>query len=194
MLWRSKKIDPNYLIAYWQSLNTFPTIYKEAKEINFFRNRFLQNLNRINKLLDKNLKFKKEEIIETLESSTNFSLHYQGRNDLELQCLYAKTIERLTKKIYPHFFKKKEKKMLQKKLKVGFASAYFRRHSVSKMYKDWIIKMDKNKFSTYVYSVSNKIDETTNWSKKILIFFIIQLMLIHWSIKYQVIILMLSFT
>ena len=162
----ANKIDPNYLTAYWQSLNTFPTVYKETKEINFFRNRFLKNLNKINQLLDKNLRFKKEEIIETLESSTNFSLHYQGRNDLELQCLYAKIIEKLTKKIYPHFFKKKEKKMLQKKLKVGFVSAYFRRHSVSKMYKNWIIKIDKNKFSTYVYSVSNLIDETTNLIQK----------------------------
>ena len=31
----ANKIDPNYLTAYWQSLNTFPTEYKETKEINF---------------------------------------------------------------------------------------------------------------------------------------------------------------
>ena len=86
-------------------------IYKNTKELDFYRNRFIENINKLKQLILKNKNYKKNEILNALKTSTNFYLHYQGYNDLVLQTQYAKIIEKLTKKIYPQFHRKRNKKI-----------------------------------------------------------------------------------
>ena len=111
MFQKAKEINPNYLPAYWLSLNTFPVIYKNTKELGFYRNRFIENINKLHQLILKNKNHTKNEILGALQTSTNFYLHYQGKDDLVLQTQYAKFIEKLTKKIYPQFHYKKIKRI-----------------------------------------------------------------------------------
>ena len=59
-------------------------------------------------------------------SSTNFFLHYQGRDVLELQQHYAHLIERLTQKIYQEFHKEIKIKQSIAFIKIGFISSFFR--------------------------------------------------------------------
>ena len=96
MFQKANEINPNYLSAYWLSLNTFPVIYKNTKELGFYRNRFIENIKKLNQLVLKNKYYTKNEILKALTTSTNFYLHYQGKNDLVLQTQYA-NIENLKK-------------------------------------------------------------------------------------------------
>ena len=73
-----------------------------------------------------------------------------------------KLIEKLTKKIYPQFHRKRIKKKISKKIKIGFVSSNFYNHTVAKQFKNWIIKINRNFFSTFVYFIGNKLDQTTN--------------------------------
>jgi len=166
MFQKANEINPNHLSAYWLSLNTFPVIYKNIKELGIYRNRFIENINKLHQLILKNKNHTKNEILEALQTSTNFYLHYQGKDDLVLQTQYAKFIEKLTKKIYPQFHRKKIKKKLSKKIKIGFISSSFKNHTVGHLFKNWIFKINRNFFSTFVYFVGNKLDQTTDKIKK----------------------------
>ncbi len=99
-------IEPNNLTSHWLSMNTFPIVYKNLNEIDLYRKRFEDGIKKINQLLDTQLQYTKKQLINAINSSTNFYLHYQGSNDLKLQTKYGKLIERLTQKIYPQFHKK----------------------------------------------------------------------------------------
>jgi len=166
MFQKANEINSSYLSAYWLSLNTFPVIYKNIKELDSYRNRFIENINKLNQIILKNKNFTKNEILKALSTSTNFYLHYQGKNDLVLQTKYAKIIEKLTKKIYPQFHRKRTKKILSKKIKIGFISSNFTNHTVAEQFKNWIIKINRNFFSTFVYLIGNKLDQTTNKIKR----------------------------
>tara|TARA_B100000212_G_scaffold332273_1_gene300367 strand:+ start:1869 stop:3662 length:1794 start_codon:yes stop_codon:yes gene_type:complete len=49
-----------------------------------------------------------------------------------------------------------------KKIKVGFASSIFRKHTITKLFKNWIIKLDKNKFDVYIIDLDSEKDEIYN--------------------------------
>ena len=159
-------IDPNNLTAHWLLMNTFPIVYEKFEEIDIYRKKFEENINKIVQLLDLNPQYSKKQIINALESSTNFYLHYQCRDDLELQTNYSKLVKRLTNIIYPQFHKEIKIKQPINHIKVGFVSSFFRNHSVSKTHKNWIIKLDKNIFKRYVYYVGNEFDDSTDLIKK----------------------------
>ena len=60
MFQKANEINPNHLTAYWLSLNTFPVIYKNTKELDFYRNRFIENINKLKQLILKNKKLQKK--------------------------------------------------------------------------------------------------------------------------------------
>ena len=89
--------------------------------------------------------FDKEQILSTLNSCTNFYLHYQGVDVTTLQKRYSSVVHKLTKHIYPQFHKKISLNKFSKFIKVGFISTFFCEHVVSKLFKNWIIKLNKHK-------------------------------------------------
>ena len=162
-LQKALKIEPTNLSFCWLSLNNLPIIYNDFEEINFYNKNFQKKINSINNLIDQNITYSKKLIINALQSSTNFYLHYQGLNISMLQFQYAKIIENLTKKIYPELQEKKIKQNKTKKIKVGFISSFLRNHTIFKLFKNWIIKLDINNFEKFAYYTENKFDENTKF-------------------------------
>ena len=160
------KIDPANLTAHWLSMNNFPDVYKNLEEITHYRKRFEKSIKKLNKLIDVQSHFTKQKFINAISSSTNFYLHYQGKDILELQRNYASLIERITKKIYQKFHKKRKKITSTQCIKIGFVSSFFRKHTVSKLFKNWILKLDEKKFEKYVYYSGNKFDDITEKIKQ----------------------------
>ena len=159
------QIEPNNLTAHWLSMNNFPVIYKNLDEINTYQEKFEKYIQKINQLLDTQTNYAKKTLVSAMNSSTNFYLHYQGKNFLKLQQEYANLIERITKKIYQKFHV--EKKIVQSKhIKIGFISSLFKNHTIAKLFKNWTIKLNKNSFKKYVYYVDNKFDPITEEIKK----------------------------
>ena len=69
------------------NLNTFPRVYKNTRQINYFRKRFSLLINKINNLL-LNKSLNKNESLNIIKSKTNFNLAYQQKNDLEINRKY----------------------------------------------------------------------------------------------------------
>ena len=159
------QIEPNNLTAHWLSMNNFPVIYKNSDEINTYEEKFEKYIQKINQLLDTQTNYTKKNLISAMNSSTNFYLHYQGKNFLKLQQQYANLIERITRKIYQEFHV--EKKIVQSKhIKIGFVSSLFKNHTIAKLFKNWTIKLNKDFFKKYIYYVDNKFDPITEEIKK----------------------------
>ena len=156
------EIEPENITSHWLSMNTFPTIYENLDEINYYNKRFQNSIKKINNLLDSKSEYSKKLLVDALLSSTNFYLHYQGRDIFNLQTQYANLVERITKKIYEEFHQERKKNTSSKQLKIGFVSSYFRHHTVFKLFKNWPIKLDQKCFKKYVYYCGNKFDQSTN--------------------------------
>ena len=154
------KINPNMLSARWASLNTFPMIYKNTEEISEYTHHFSNEIQNIEKFISKNKVIDKKEVIKGLLNSTNFYLHYQGIDNTNLQKKYANVIETLTNQIYSI---KKIKKEDEDKIKIGFVSPCFIEHSVSNTHKNFYLKLNKNKFKTYIYHINDEKDEYTKY-------------------------------
>ena len=160
------KIEPENLTSHWLSMNTFPVIYKNFEEIEQYRNNFIKSINKLNLLLDTQSKYSKKQLISAINSSTNFYLHYQGTDVLDLQKRYANLIEKITQNIYQEFHKERKKNISSKYIKVGFVSCFFKNHTVSKLFKNWILKLDQKYFKRFVYYAGNEFDHTTNEIKQ----------------------------
>ena len=160
------KIEPENLTSHWLSMNTFPVIYNNFEEIDQYRKNFLKSIKKVNLLLDTQSKYSKKQLVNAIKSSTNFYLHYQGKDVLELQQHYAHLIEKITQNIYQEFHKERKKNISSKYIKIGFVSSFFRSHTVSKLFKNWILKLDQKYFKRFVYYVDNKFDHTTNEIKQ----------------------------
>ena len=160
------QIEPNNLSSHWLSMNLFPVIYKNLQEIDIFRKRFENSIKKINYLLDSQSKYTKKQLVNAIKSSTNFYLHYQGRDVLVLQQNYVYLIERITQKIYRKFHKDRKKNISSKYIKVGFISSFFRNHTVSKLFKNWALKLDQKYFKRFIYYADNKFDRVTNEIKQ----------------------------
>ena len=103
------KMDPDNLTSHWLAMNNFPVIYKSLEEIDHYRKKFENSIKKINKLIDIQSHFTRQQFINAISSSTNFYLHYQGKDILELQKDYASLIERITQKTHQEFHKEKKK-------------------------------------------------------------------------------------
>ena len=49
---------------------------------------------------------------------------------------------------------------------IGFVSSFFKNHTVSILFKNWIIKLNRNFFSIFVYYIGNKFDKITSQIKE----------------------------
>ena len=160
------QIEPDHLTYNWLSMNTFPVIYKDLKQIDHYRKRFENSIKKINQLLDTKPQYTKKQLIDAISSSTNFYLHYQGRDDLELQKGYANLIERIIQKTYQEFHKVRKENISSQNIKIGFVSSFMRKHTVSKLFKNWIVKLNKEYFKKYAYYIDDKFDHITDEIKK----------------------------
>tara|TARA_B100000686_G_C16765586_1_gene961512 strand:- start:15 stop:2141 length:2127 start_codon:yes stop_codon:yes gene_type:complete len=160
------EINPENLRSRWLLMNIFPIVYKDLEEITFFRNHFEEKLNEIENLVKQKIIYNKEHIISALTSCTNFYLHYQDTDITHLQKKYGAIVNKLTKYIYPQYHLEKLINEKPKKIKVGYVSSFLCEHVITKLFKNWIIKLNKSLFETYVYHTGFVNDNITKLIKE----------------------------
>lgn len=148
------------LVTQFLSMNIFPIIYESTDQIEIFRKRFIFFIKKIDNIIDKKKEINQTEIINALKSSTNFYLSYQGKNDLNLQIQYSNLIKKLLKKTD---LKKKFSinGLIKKKIKIAFISEFFYDHTITRLFKNWIKKLDNNIYEKNICYIGSKIDNVT---------------------------------
>ena len=136
------------------NLNTFPRVYKKTSDIKYFRNKFKNLIYEINLSINKN-KLTIEDKKNIIISKTNFSLAYQQKNDIELNKKYFNLLNNI--------FKKNEiLKIKYHKDKILFISGFFFKHTVSKLFFNFIKEFSKiKKLKVSLLHISDKDDDWT---------------------------------
>ncbi len=143
----------NYQINFL-NLNTFPRVYRKTSDIKYFRNKFENLIDEIN-LSIKNNKLTVEDKKNIITSKTNFNLAYQQKNDIELNKKYFNLLNNI--------FKKKEiPKLKYNRDKILFVSGFFFKHTVSKLFFNFIKEFSKvKKLKVSLLHISDKEDDWT---------------------------------
>ena len=137
-----------------KQVTTLPVVYRDEEHIECVRKRFSAGLDNI-------LKNNPVLVNPALEvSTTNFLLAYQAKLNRNLQ---EKTAQVMLKAcpslafIAPHC---EVSKVPKGKIKIGFLSAYFRRHSVGRLMQGLIAGISKNDFEVILFTPRGQSDET----------------------------------
>ena len=82
-----------------------------------------------------------------------FPFSYHNKNNLELS---LKT-NKLLNSCYPELQEKFEiNKNVNKKIKIGFISEFFKNHTIANLYKGLIINLDNSKFDKYIFNLQGR--------------------------------------
>jgi predicted O-linked N-acetylglucosamine transferase (SPINDLY family) len=138
-----------------------PTIYKDQAEVEFYRQHFTDALDNLIKT-DVDESSKLEDAIRAVSYKSNFLLNYQGKDDKLLQTKYAYFVYDLLQCKSPQFFQDLSIQNSQnRKLKIGYISDCFFRHTVGTLFLGWIKYADHSDFEVYIYHLNKKSDSQT---------------------------------
>ena len=168
------ELQPNNLGLQMYRLLSLPVVYDSLQHVENTRIDMEEGVSRL-------LKYANESDIQLdnlddLSYPGTFYVPYAGANNKNLM----KSIASLYQTLYPDLGKvmindlKKPSLILQtdvkdkalSKIRIGFASHYFRNHSVCKLICGIIHNLDRNKFEVYVFSSTNKQDSWTEYVSK----------------------------
>ena len=137
------------------NLNTFPRVYKKSSDIKYFRKKFENLINEINLSIINN-KITIEDEKNIITSKTNFNLAYQQKNDIELNTKYFSLLNNILKK-------NEIPKLNTNKDKILFISGFFFKHTVSKLFFNFINEFSKiKKLKVSLLHISDIEDDWTN--------------------------------
>ena len=126
----------------------YPKFFKSKEDLEKIRENYLNEIKKINT----DTKIEKINFYPHFIKPSNWDLSYDGCDNLKI----FKELNKFYNKIYPEIEKlENPKKNLNTKIKIGFISEFFSDHTIMKLFKGIIYKLDKNVFDVYVFH-SNK--------------------------------------
>lgn len=102
-----------------------------------------------------------EQRLNALELHSNFFLAYHGEDDRELQAGYARLTRRLLGDACPEL-RAPRPLGATGRLRIGFASCFFRDCTVGHYFRSWITDLDPEKFEVWVYLLGGLEDAVTD--------------------------------
>ncbi len=122
----------------------YPNFFNSLEEINNTRKKFIDEVDKL--IVDE--KIPNLDISEKLIKPPNFELSYDGYDNLEIN----KKLTQLYYKIYPNLKSIEERSFSKnEKIKIGFISQFFSDHTIAKLFKGIIYKLNKKIFEVYVF-------------------------------------------
>jgi protein O-GlcNAc transferase len=136
-----------------------PQIYSGSEDLRKWRARYSGGM--ANLWLDLPRLLETPEALWDLDWS-NFYLGYQGEDDLALQRRYADLISRLAEAAAPDWAVAPAPQARgNRRLRVGFASSYFRRCTVGAYFESWLAGLDRRRFEVLAFYFGSEVDATT---------------------------------
>lgn len=154
---------PNDLTLKLENARILPILYKNQREIEFYRQRFTQALLELVQSTNLGTSEVKENALHAINWRTNFYLQYQGYNDLELQKLYGNFVHQVMSANYLQWVEKPQITQLKKsrKIRIGYVSDSFNWHTVGMVFLGWIKHCQNQDFEIYCYYINDQTDQIT---------------------------------
>jgi predicted O-linked N-acetylglucosamine transferase (SPINDLY family) len=155
-----------------------PILYNTIEEIEEYRQAFLEALALVNQL-DLSQPQIQGELLQFLRAFVHGFFNYQCLNDRGLQQCYAQMIEKLLQARYPQWYpphnsisesqhnqsqnpvdiqSPQKLPKTSRKIRIGYISAYLRRHNGSRWALGWIQHHPRDQFEIYTYHLGTPLD------------------------------------
>jgi protein O-GlcNAc transferase len=163
----SELFPEKFLLKIIQALS-LPVIYESTEEIDEYRARFAQGLQKLNQELSLKTAAAREDACTAIGHHSNFRLGYQAQNDCDLQMEYGQLLHRIMTANYPEWAGAISMPEIPsgKKLRVGYVSSRFRNLSAAKYFSGWMREHNKDAISVYAYHAGSKTDSITEEIRK----------------------------
>lgn len=157
------RVDPAQTTARWLRPRLLPVLYDSEAEIAEYRCRFREGLERLAREVRLEDSAAIDDAYRGITARTNFLVNYQGRDDRDLQRTYGELVCRILAARYPewHIPPPTDAPARGERLRVGFASAFLWNHTVGKLFRGWMERLDRSRFDVYCYHLGVQRDEVT---------------------------------
>lgn len=153
--------QPDHLAAAIGAGLTLPRIYDTRASVQFARDRFESGLQTLQAERERFVKLSPQVCFDHL-FWVNFFLAYQGGDDTGLQCEYGDFVASLLGVHLPALCLPLHRQTCRgRRIRVGFASGYFRQCTVGGYFQRWITRLDRRRFEIFVYHCSARRDALT---------------------------------
>jgi protein O-GlcNAc transferase len=152
----------------WEAL-MLPVLYDTQEQIEQYRSRYSTALKALCEGVDLNTREHCRAALEAVRQHLNFYLGYQGQNDRELQEQYGQFLHRILAANFPEWARSLDMPPVLPggRIRVGYISAHFRDHSVSKLFLGWLRQHDSQRFELFVYHNGRTVDAVTEEVRRI---------------------------
>ncbi len=157
------KLFPNNFLLQIANLHIIPIIYKDAVEIDFWRDNYRQRLDSLTENLPLYTEIKSRNTLYAISRQTNFYLAYQCKNDIDLQRKYGQIVHKIMAENYPQWCQNTALSPLQigEKIRIGYVSSYLCNHNGANWSLGWIKNHNRQNFQIYCYHVGHNTDYIT---------------------------------
>ncbi len=153
---------PDWLKVWFERDLALPPLYTSEAELVESRAGWIAGLARIEEEILGSDDWSVSEALIAVSSHSTFYLNYQEVDNTDLQRRFAAIVERVVGRAFPAFLLKIEPRIPAARLRVGFTSAYLRKHSVGYFFGAWITALDQTKLESFVWHSGEISDAVTD--------------------------------
>ena len=145
-----------------------PIVYESIEEINFYRELINQGLEDLINIVDDiriTSTLDKSTLFDMTRWATNFFLHYQNKNDLEIQKKYGHLLQQIMAINFPKWSQLSNLSQIQDKPKQGqkIKVGYILGSDISSLLWGWLRYSDRSQFEIYCYYLGELGDSLRNF-------------------------------
>jgi tetratricopeptide (TPR) repeat protein len=159
---RARALDPTDLRSLFGERLTLPMVYADGNEVDVARAGFEAGLAQLERELVPSIRAARLSEAQVLDGLrwVNFFLAYQGRDDRELQSRYGALAAAAVETVAPHWRAPIGARPVSgRRVRVGFASAFFHSGTCGRYFKSWITDLDRERFEVFVYHLWPGMDD-----------------------------------
>jgi protein O-GlcNAc transferase len=147
----------------WEAL-MLPVLYDTHVAINRYRARYSSGLRALEAWLRLDTPQERREALGAIRQHLNFYLGYQGCSDRALQERYAQLVHKIMAANYPQWVQPLDVSVCPfgDRIRVGYISAHFRNHSVTKLFLGWLREHNRREFEVFTYHNGRTVDAVTD--------------------------------
>jgi predicted O-linked N-acetylglucosamine transferase (SPINDLY family) len=156
---RALAADPRHLRAALGLHLTLPMLYDSAEHIASARGAYANGLTALERLVEPCTRGRSATEALDLWQWSNFLLPYQGQDDKALQQRYAALVARSIDIAAPELRRTLPRQDTGgRRIRLGFASAFFKVGTVGMYFRRWITALDRSRFEIFAYHLHPGVD------------------------------------
>ncbi|MEQ1515522.1 MAG: tetratricopeptide repeat protein [Usitatibacteraceae bacterium] len=156
-------LRPDWLKALFARELALPPFYASNEQITDCRAAFAAGLEVIESRILGSSDWSPDEGVGAIAGFAPFYLQYQGLDNTELLRRFGRILTTIAKRAWPKFAVPVawQARAQGGRLRVGFVSAYLRRHSVGHYFGNWICQLNAERFESFVWYTGEARDDVS---------------------------------